>query len=297
MQTPKLVTDYCLQHDYGKIKRATSLGGGCINNATRLETENGPLFLKTNASSPPDMFEREAEGLEALAPTLPSPVPQTARDRGGKTPRVPKVLLVGREFMLQEFIEPGTRQRDFWETLGVQLAAMHTQTAPRYGFEHNNYIGSTPQINTWEEDGHTFFAEHRLRYQAELARRNHLLDTTTYSSVISLISRISQLVPSQPASIIHGDLWSGNIHTGSNGEPVLIDPAAYYGWAEAELAMMTLFGSPPDSFFRAYESARPLEAGYHNRFDLYNLYHLLNHLNLFGKSYLGSVMSIIREYH
>lgn len=198
--------------------------------------------------------------------------------------------------MLQEFIEPGARQRDFWETLGVQLAAMHTQTAPRYGFEHNNYIGSTPQINTWEEDGHTFFAEHRLRYQAELARRNHLLDTTTYSSVISLISRISQLVPSQPASILHGDLWSGNIHTGPNGEPVLIDPAAYYGWAEAELAMMTLFGSPPDSFFRAYESVRPLEPGYHSRFDLYNLYHLLNHLNLFGESYLGSVMSILRKY-
>ncbi len=279
---PSPVTDFCFAHGFGSIRRMAPLGGGCINNAARLDTEAGPLCLKVNPSTPPDMFEREAEGLAALA------VP------GG--PRIPKVLLVGKDFILLEFIEPSPRRADFWETLGVQLAALHNTTVPRFGFPHDNYLGSTPQINTWEEDGHKFFAEHRLRYQADLARRNGLLSSANLQSLISILQKLPTLVPPQPASLLHGDLWSGNIHTGPAGEPALIDPAAYYGWAEAELAMMTLFGSPPAAFFRAYETIRPLAPGYRERFDLYNLYHLLNHLNLFGESYASSVHTILRKY-
>ena len=282
---PPTVVNFCRSHGYDPIRRAAPLGGGCINNATRLETDGGLLFLKHNSHCPPDMFEREAEGLRALTVT------------GG--PRIPKVLLVGPDFILQEYIEPPPDNRDgrrFWETLGAQLATLHTVTAPRFGFDHDNYIGSAPQINTWELDGHKFFAGRRLLYQTELAHRNGLLDSTNNQSLITICNRLPDLIPPQPASIIHGDLWSGNLHTGPNGEPVLIDPAAHYGWAEAELAMMTLFGSPPDSFFRTYESVRPLEPGYRERFDLYNLYHLLNHLNLFGESYLGSVRAIIKRY-
>lgn len=282
MSLPQAVADYCRANGFGSIHRATPLGGGCINNASRLDTDNGPLFLKVNRHTPPDMFEREAEGLDALA--------------APKAIRVPAALCFGPDFILQEFVEPGPRRSDFWETLGAQLAAMHNHTSPRFGFPHDNYIGSTPQINTWETDGFTFFAEHRLRFQAELARRNGLLDAASCQLLMTLSNRLPDLVPAQPASLIHGDLWSGNIHTGPDGEPVLIDPAAYYGWAEAELAMMTLFGSPSDSFFRAYESVRSLAPGYEKRFDLYNLYHLLNHLNLFGGSYLGSVRAIVKRY-
>jgi len=299
MTLPPAVADYCRANGFGSIRRVTPLGGGCINNASRLDTDNGPLFLKVNPRTPPGMFEREAEGLNALAAALPSPVAVLSREgrrAGGEGPRVPAVLCFGPDFILQEFIEAGSRRSDFWETLGAQLAALHNTTSPQFGFDHDNYIGSTPQINIWEADGHNFFAAHRLRFQAELARRNGRLDLANYQLLITLLSKLPSLIPPQPASLLHGDLWSGNIHTGPNGEPVLIDPAAHYGWAEAELAMMTLFGSPPQSFFDAYESARPLAPGYRGRFDLYNLYHLLNHLNLFGESYGASVHAILQRY-
>jgi len=292
---PQPAIDFCSRNGYGKIRNATPLGGGCINNATRLETENGSLFLKTNSHCPLDMFEREAEGLNALRPPPPSATSPMGEGRGGGV-RVPKVFCVGANFILLEYIEAGSRKNNFWETLGEQLAQLHLRTSPRFGFDHNNYIGSTPQINTWEEDGYKFFAEHRLLYQAELAKKNHLLDSANYQLLITLLKKLPSLIPSQPASLLHGDLWSGNIHTDEGGSPVLIDPAAHYGWGESELAMMNLFGSTPDKFFKAYESARPLESGYKERFDLYNLYHLLNHANLFGGSYGLPVMSIIHKY-
>jgi fructosamine-3-kinase len=195
---------------------------------------------------------------------------------------------------LLEYIEAGARREDFWETLGEQLARLHLRTSPRFGFEHNNYIGSTPQINTWEEDGYKFFGEQRLLYQGELAQKNLLIPNL--QSLISLIKKLPYLIPPQPASLIHGDLWNGNIHNDEQGAPVLIDPAAHYGWAEAELAMMNLFGNTPEKFFKAYEGIRPLEKGYRERFDLYNLYHLLNHANLFGGSYLASVNAVLKKY-
>ena len=317
MNLPPPVVNFCRANGYGEIRNSRALGGGCINNASRLDTEAGPLFLKFNSSAPPDMFEREAEGLNALADLSHPPGPLLSpegREKGvpiqhdtpfpkgkgagglGLTPRIPHVLSFGTDFILQEFIAPTPRRSDFWETLGAQMAALHSVTSPQFGFEHDNYLGSTPQINTWEADGYKFFAGHRLRYQADLASRKRLLDPADLQRIDSLIARLPDLIPSQPASLIHGDLWSGNIHTGPQGEPVLIDPAAHYGWAEAELAMMTLFGVVPSAFFRAYESVRPLSPHCAERFDLYNLYHLLNHLNLFGESYAGSVRTILRRY-
>ena len=290
---PPSILDFCLTHGYGPIRRAIPLGGGCINNATRLDTDGGPLFLKTNAHTPPDMFEREAEGLAALTPS-PTPIGRGELSESG--PRIPKVLLVGRDFILQEYIEPGPRRANYWETLGAQMAALHNRTSLRFGFAHNNYLGPTPQINDWEENGYNFFGRHRLGYQAKLGASNKYLNSTDLRQAEALIRRLPELIPPQPASILHGDLWSGNLHSDSQGRPVLIDPAAYYGWAEADLAMMTLFGSPPDSFFHAYESVRPLTPGYRERFDLYNLYHLLNHLNLFAEGYVGSVRAILRRY-
>lgn len=278
------VRRYVSERGWGKVLGAEVVGGGCINDGRVLTTERGPkLFLKTNAGAPPLMFAREAEGLTALA-----------RAPGG--PRVPQPLLVGNDFLLLEYLTPAPRRPDAWEVLGRQLAMLHAQVGLQFGFPRDNFIGATPQPNGWLSDGFQFFAERRLLFQGKLARERGLLDRNNLQKLERLAARLRDLIPEQPASLIHGDLWSGNVIPGPEGEWCLIDPAAHYGWAEAELAMTALFGSFPDSFYRAYESVRPLTPGYRSRFDLYNLYHLLNHLNLFGRSYLGQVEAILQEY-
>jgi fructosamine-3-kinase len=145
-------------------------------------------------------------------------------------------------------------------------------------------------------DGHRFFAERRLLYQARLAERRGLLGREQVRQAERLAARLPELIPEQPASLIHGDLWSGNTITDAAGNPALIDPAAYYGWAEAELAMTALFGAFPAGFYQAYAERRTLEPGFRQRFPIYNLYHLFNHLNLFGGGYRGEVLSILRHY-
>lgn len=284
MKIAETVRQYVNERGWGRITGAEAVGGGCINDGRMLTTERGPqLFLKTNLSAPPEMFAREAEGLAALAEAS-----------GG--PRVPQPLLAGEHFLLLEYLAPAPRRAGAWEEFGQQLAHLHTNTALQFGFGHANFVGATPQPNGWLSDGFQFFAERRLLFQGKLARERGLLDAKRLQQLERLTDRLRDLVPEQPASLSHGDLWSGNVIAGPEGRLCLIDPAAHYGWAEAELAMTTLFGGFPESFYRAYESLRPLASGYRSRFDLYNLYHLLNHLNLFGRSYLGQVAAIIQTY-
>ncbi len=280
---PTPVLDYLKKHGHGAVIRVQPVGGGCINHGARLITERGAtFFLKTNRTAPADMFARESEGLQAL--------------RTGDGPRVPQPFLWGVDFLLLEDLKPAPKVADFWERLGRELAALHRRTAPRFGFDHDNYIGSTQQPNPWTEDGYRFFAEHRLLFQARLARERGLLSRDEVARVERLAARLPDLVPPQPASLIHGDLWGGNVISDAHGFPALIDPAAHYGWAEAELAMTALFGGFPERFYRAYEEHRPLSSGYRERFPIYNLYHLLNHLNLFGGGYYGSVVEVLRRY-
>ncbi len=282
-QVPAEVRRWLREQGYGEVQSLQPVGGGCINHGARLTTTRGDtFFLKTNPSAPADMFAREAEGLEAL--------------RVPDGPRVPQPYLWGPTFLLLEDLAPARRRPDFWETLGRQLAALHQHTAPRFGFPHDNYIGSTPQPNPWTEDGYAFFAEHRLLFQARLAYRRGRLSAEDLRRVERLAARLPDLVPPQPASLIHGDLWSGNVIPDALGQPALIDPAAHYGWAEAELGMTLLFGGFPDAFYRAYTEARPLPPGWRERMPIYNLYHLLNHLNLFGESYAASVRQILRRF-
>jgi fructosamine-3-kinase len=271
------------QKGFGGVTEAIPVGGGCINSGMRLLTDSGEtFFLKINQNAPGDMFAREAEGLAAL----------TVHDG----PRVPTPYCHASTFILLEDLKPGNRQADYWERFGRQLAALHDHTHDQFGFEHDNYCGRTPQPNPWTSDGYEFFGQHRLRFQADLAREAGLLSQADHKRVDRLATRLPDLVPAQPASLIHGDLWTGNAETGPKGEPALIDPAAHYGWAEAELGMTTLFGSFPTSFYRAYEECRPLEPDWRSRLPLYNLYHLLNHLNLFGRSYLAQVQSILDRF-
>jgi fructosamine-3-kinase len=280
---PAAVQNWLDENHCGKVTFQKPVGGGCINSGMVLFTQTGPsFFLKLNQGAPPDMFQREAEGLLAL------------QVKGG--PEVPEPYLYGADFLLMEDISPAAPCFSYWKDFGHALAALHSQRGSLFGFQENNYIGSTPQPNPWTENGHDFFAQKRLLYMANLASGLGLLDRSINEGIARLASRLRALVPEQPPSLIHGDLWSGNATTDRQGRPAIIDPAAHYGWAEAELAMTSLFGGFPGLFYRAYEEARPLEPGYQERFPIYNLYHLLNHVVLFGRGYLGQVKAILHHF-
>ena len=280
---PPAVRQWLARRGLGEVVASEPVAGGDINHAWRVRTAQGAtFFLKTNPHAPADMFAREAEGLQAL--------------RVPDGPVVPEPYLWGPDFLLLEDLRPGPRGADYWPTFGRQLAALHRHHGPRFGFFHDNYIGRTPQPNPWTEDGYAFFAQHRLGFQAHLAHGRGLLRAADLRRVERLAARLPDWIPPQPPSLLHGDLWSGNALTDAQGRPAIVDPAAYYGWAEADLAMTALFGGFPPAFYRAYEEARPLEPGYRERFPLYNLYHLLNHLNLFGRGYAAAVQAILDRF-
>jgi len=268
---------------FGDIISVDPVSGGCIHQALRVQTKSGKyFFLKQDPGKSTDVFQREAEGLEAL------------RVSGG--PVIPDVYLIGEEYLLLSDLQPAPRIKDFWRIYGQQLAVVHLQHNPRFGFESDNYIGSNPQENSWMENGWVFFRDLRLRNQIKWANDRSLLETKDIHKLENLLVQLPELIPEQPASLIHGDLWSGNLIADNSGKPALIDPAVYYGWAEADLAMTDLFGHYPEDFFKAYTEVNLLEKGYRSRFPLYNLYHLLNHLNLFGRGYLSQIQTILKRF-
>ena len=281
---PAPVAEFITTHGWGTVNGSQPVSGGCINDGRVLSTTSGlRLFLKQNPSAPPDMFQREADGLAALT-------------AAPGAPRVPAAWLSGDNFLLLEYLPSRPPAGDYWPELGRRLAVMHATTNTSFGFHRDNYLGSTLQPNEWMVDGYEFFTQRRIGFQATRAHERGLLSLGNLRRAEQLASMLPSLVPEQSASLLHGDLWSGNIIPGPEGQACLIDPAAYFGWAEAELAMMALFGRPPESFYAAYAAERPLAAGYQDRFDVYNLYHLLNHLNLFGASYRPGVEAILDRY-
>lgn len=270
------------------------VSGGDINAAFRLSLSDGSeVFLKTNRVGLEDMFCAETEGLAAL-------------DKAGMIPAA-KPLGFGTDperscsWLLLEYIREGAPAAGFWEDFGRALAMLHQQDTAsfvkggRFGFIRDNYIGRTPQSNTAHESFITFFRDERLLPQIHAAER--WLGAKERVLADRVMDRLDTILiePAFP-SLLHGDLWSGNYLVGSEGKAVLIDPAAYVGCAEADLAMTELFGGFPHRFYEAYGEAFPLAYGYEERRDLYNLYHLLNHLNLFGSGYLSSVVRILRQY-
>lgn len=283
MMVPNAVTKWLVDRGYGLITITQPVNGGCINNGLHLETSSGQsFFLKTNIILPQDTFQREKEGLNTL------------RVAGGA--RIPQVFLVGVDFLLMEDLKPGPKSTDFWLVLGRQLAAVHRNSSKWFGFAHDNYLGSTPQPNTWTEDGYQFFRDQRLMFQARLAQKNGYFQTQEMLRVERLCQRLPEILPVQPASLLHGDLWSGNVMSDEEGHPAIIDPAVYYGWREAELGMTALFGGFEESFYKAYVEAWPLEPGWRERLPVYNLYHLLNHMNLFGSGYYHDVVGILKKF-
>jgi fructosamine-3-kinase len=272
------------------IESSRSIGGGCINQTLTLTLSNGEtVFLKHNDHPPEGMFEKEALGLQLM--------------REAKNgPRIPKVIALPEgpnpQFLIIEYIEEGSSGNGYYQRFGQALASMHGTTQDHYGLDHDNFIGSTEQINTPEADGLVFFREQRLGFQQKLARERGLLPVTTDKKIDRLCDQLDQLLDlnGERPALVHGDLWSGNTFADSAGNPCLVDPAVHYGLRETDLAMTKLFGRLPQTFYDAYREAFPQNPGYEERKHIYNLYHLLNHLNLFGGSYLASVESTVNTF-
>ena len=268
---------------FGKIVRQQSVGGGCINDSRRLHLDTGKsLFLKQHTQAPEDMFHSEAVSIAALGKR--------------QALRVPTVLHVEEDFILLEDLGQSSPRKQYWTDLGEGLAQLHSEKYPQFGFNINNYCGLTPQQNDLAEDGHDFFANLRILKLASQAFDQNQLDREDLSKLEYIAANLASWIPKQPAVLIHGDLWSGNIHCDEEGRPALIDPATYWGWAEAELAMTDLFGGFNNDFYGSYAEQTNLDTSWRERAPLYNLYHLLNHLLLFGGSYLGSIRTITHRF-
>lgn len=264
-----------------EVLRLVPAGGGSIAAAYRAEMRSGPaLFVKTGAQHA-GMFAAEAEGLRAIS-------------QAGEI-RIPAVLYADERLLVLELL-PAARPADrvrFFRDLGARLARLHRHTAPSFGFPHDNFIGATPQHNTGRStDWRAFYWEHRLLSQFRLAEKNRLAGPELGALFFELERRLPSLIPpdGEPPALIHGDLWSGNFLCCDGDVPALIDPAAYYGHREAELGMTVLFGGFDAAFYEGYDEEYPLPEGWRRRLDVYTLYHLLNHLNLFGAGYAGQVM-------
>ncbi|MCR4787233.1 MAG: fructosamine kinase family protein [Lachnospiraceae bacterium] len=266
--------------------------GGDINRSYRIELSNGrELFIKTNRKEVYDMFEAERTGLNAISST--------------DAIKVPNIICSGKTddgaYLLMDFVKGAGRKKDFWERFGRALSKMHEADASsfvnggRFGFLSDNYIGSGRQINSPKENWIDFFRECRLIPQIRLADRYFGADEKRRFD--RLLSHLDDILcePEKP-SLIHGDLWSGNFIVGDDGDAWLIDPATYVGDPEADIAMTELFGGYDSRFYDSYRESGSLREGYKDRRDLYNIYHMLNHLNLFGGGYLPSVMRILNRY-
>jgi fructosamine-3-kinase len=258
------------------LERQGRVGGGCINTTEVLEGNGRKYFVKLNDASRLDMFEAEAEGLQELA--------------GANALRVPLPICHGRvngsAFLVLEYLNLGGGSAQSLDKLGTGLAALHRATQQQFGWHRDNTIGSTPQINTPGDDWVEFYRAHRLGYQLRLAAERGA-GRALLRLGEQLMARLEVFFENyRPvASLLHGDLWGGNFSATHSGEPVIFDPAVYYGDREADLAMTELFGGFGERFYAAYREAWPLDAGYRVRKTLYNLYHVLNHFNLFGGGY------------
>lgn len=268
----------------------TNVGGGCIANTTRLQVETGHLFLKWSRDEVARTFPPEAAGLRALReadPPLRIPEPTAVKEREGGAPG----------FLVMEWIESGRKPQAFWADFGRGLAELHRHTSDRYGFGRDNFIGRLPQTNDWSDDWVHFFRTHRLARQVKMARERKRWRSSWDGQMDRLTHRLADILPSHPdASILHGDLWGGNFLVAQSGRAALIDPATYFGHRETDLAMTRLFGGFDPEFYAAYEEAWPLEAGHEERFEIYNLYHIINHLNHFGSGYAAAVERILSRY-
>lgn len=272
------------------IDAIQACGGGCIHRAELVRLSDGRVFFVKSNRRSADVFAKEAEGLAAI-------------EAAGAI-AVPRIIALGglpdeASCLVLEAISSSQPQPGFWAQFGNQFARLHQMTrAACFGWSSDNYLGSSQQKNDGKDDWVDFFAECRLAFQLRLARNGGRGSMELFRLGQRLMDRLDKLIgnPRQTPSLLHGDLWSGNYLVGHEGQPVLIDPAVSYGSREADLAMPLLFGGFPREFFDAYQETWPLDDGWLDRVELYKLYHLLNHLNLFGSGYLDSCLEILRRF-
>ncbi|MBL0095907.1 MAG: fructosamine kinase family protein [Bacteroidetes bacterium] len=274
-------------HRFADVVAIHPLGGGSINSVYKVETTDGQFVMKMNSLSRyPGMFKGEAAGLQLIMDTKSVSVPGI----------VAVTALKQHQVLILEYIEPAPRIKHFYSHFGEQLAAMHRHTSETFGLSFNNYIGSLPQNNKQEKSLYDFFIQHRIEPQLRLAVRKELLNDRDEKDFEDLFKKLEHLLPDEHPSLIHGDLWNGNYITGNDGKAWLIDPAVSYSSREADIAMTKLFGGFEPEFYSAYHEVFPLIDGWEQRLDLWNLYPLLVHVNLFGGHYVQEVRSIVKNY-
>ncbi len=264
-----------------------SVSGGSINEAYKVNTNEGDFFVKKNSASQyPGMFEKEAQGLKIL--------------RAANEINTPEIIDTGKSgddsFLILKLIVSGRETNSFWDDFGRQLAKLHKHTDKQFGLDHDNYIGSLHQHNNKHHAWNGFFREERLERQVKLARNSGSIDRETVVAFDRFYAKLDNIFPEEPPALLHGDLWGGNFMVNSNGEPVIIDPAVYYGHREMDLGMSQLFGGFDAQFYSSYDNHYPLENGWEERLNYCNLYPLMVHVNLFGGSYLQSVKATLRRF-
>lgn len=266
-----------------KIDKAEvkNLAGGDINQV--YSTKNS-VFKINVAADFPEMFKREAEGLDALREGV----------------RTPFVLDQGEfekiQFLELELIREGVKSSEFWNKFGKQLAQLHQLTNDRYGFEKDNYIGSLKQSNNYKNSWKNFLAEERLQPMIEMAVNSGEVNYVESKPIENFYKKIGEIYPIEKPALIHGDLWGGNFLAAENGDPVLIDPAVYFGHREMDIGMMQLFGGFENSIFESYNEHYPLEKNWRQRTEFNQLYPLLVHVNLFGRSYWSRVSATLDQF-
>lgn len=267
-----------------ELENRRSIGGGCINQAYHLIGKQQSYFIKLNSANQVEMFAAEALALQQMYDT--------------QTIRVPRPICWGiadnNSYIVLEWLDLGRGDHKSWQEMGKKLALLHQSAGEnRFGWQINNTIGDTPQINDWYDNWADFFAEQRIGYQLRLANRRG----GNFSNPNLIIETVRTKLKNRnlSPSLVHGDLWSGNAACTIEGEPVIIDPAAYYGDREVDIAMSELFGRFPASFYQGYNQQWQLDVGYEDRKTIYNLYHILNHFNLFGSGYISQANSMIRK--
>jgi fructosamine-3-kinase len=267
------------------ITECSEEGGACINRGYRVAGSAGVYFVKLNRAGRRTMFDAEAEGLRAIAQT--------------GAVRVPAPLCTGEDrnhsWLVLEHLSLASGPAGTMAALGEQLARLHRSSAVRFGWHRDNTIGATPQPNRWTASWIEFWRTLRLGFQLELAARNGYAGALQRRGELLLAHLDALLGHAPPPALLHGDLWGGNAAATVAGEPVVFDPACYYGDREADLAMTELFSGFAPAFYSAYRAAWPVDAGYSVRRDLYNLYHVLNHLNLFGGGYRAQAEGMIER--
>lgn len=267
------------------ILNFSSISGGCISNSHIILTKSNKYFIKTYPENCSKLLKCEANGLSEI--------------KKSKSIKTPNIIYVNDEFLLLEFMEEGRKDNQTMSNFGAELAKLHKYTNEKFGYFEDNFIGANIQKNINLKDNWAdFYWEERLLFQYKLAEKNGYTDPDFRNRFNKLSKTIYSILSdsTEQPSLIHGDLWSGNYLVDINSKAVLIDPAVYYGHREAELGMTLLFGGFSKDFYGSYNEEYPLEKNWKFRVDLYKLYHLMNHLNLFGNSYFSQVQNAINKY-